>query len=544
MPKYLTWEKVRSRWIFQIRIPEQVRPAFGGKTTIRQHLGNISEAEAVARAAQLAAHYKQLFDQHLAQTKPHKRSDPYKAGAVKIVLDENISQRFVDTWHTREAHAFADRLESLRDACDSEWDDLEQEIDKSLSDARICLRRADTQAMQQALVSIQSDLNVKIDCTRSAMDTLTHAFNGARVAYLTQCLAIARGEASISSLNLAPETQLPLVELWGYPASRLAERWKEMVLSVGGEVELKTLEKYRGIADDLETVLTRRPVQCLTETDVEALKALWVARDNGAGTIKDKLRILQSMLRPFDSDGKLEETVARRLPRTCPPRAVRLPFTVTQARRLMNELFNNPSIREDDQMLIALLLLLGARIEEIYQLSCNDFTPTSTGWLVRFADRHQTGSGEASLKNAVSARRLPLRSGVLPELDAWIRERLGDKGYLFPNGSSNKYGIRSAAASRRLNRLIRDLFSDDRRLVLQSTRPTANRAMRRANTDPRIRRRFLGHADIDVHERHYDPGELLDDRDLLPGSTALADFLLEALGRRKRAGATRSKKHH
>lgn len=85
---------------------------------------------------------------------------------------------------------------------------------------------------------------------------------------------------------------------------------------------------------------------------------------------------------------------------------------------------------------------------------------------MRFADKRQTGTGDAQLKNEASARRLPLRRGVSSALDTWLEKRLDAGGYVFPDGSVNKYGIRSASASQRLNRLLRKLYPDDQRLVL------------------------------------------------------------------------------
>lgn len=102
---------------------------------------------------------------------------------------------------------------------------------------------------------------------------------------------------------------------------------------------------------------------------------------------------------------------------------------------------------------------------------------------------------------------------------------------MFENASCNRHGIRSAAASQRLNRVLRKLIPGERRLVLQSMRNTIGQVLRRAHVDPRVRKRFLGHADTDIHDRHYDPAELLDDTDLLPATEAIVRWLrVECLG--------------
>lgn len=526
MPTYLTWEKVRQRYVFQMRIPDYARDAFGGRSTIRVHLGDIAEADAHARASQLAAHYKALFERHRKSKKRRKVAEDV---SIRFILDTDMQQRVVSTWRAREADRIECRIDALLEASDAAWADMEAETEAALSEAREALRRRLPEGMHAALQSIQTEFNVKFEGDQTALDTLTHEFNGERVTFLNDCLAVIRGEKPVSCLHPEPESQLPLISLWGDPAHRLAEHWRERVIATGGHVNPKTFDKFNSIAADLGAILIRRPVQSLNQADLLALTKLWQSRKNGAETIKDKLSILLSLIRPFDPDNRLEPLFTR-IPRSARShRATRIPFSEDQISQFLAHIVGNPKVREDDQILVVLMILTGARLEELYQLRTNDITSDREGWLVRIADHRQTGSGNSRLKNDVSARRLPLCRGTYPNLDAWLTDRLETGGYLFPDGSNNKYGIRSDAASKRLNRILRSMFPDDRRLVLQSTRSTANRVMRRADTDTRIRHRFLGHADTGIHDRHYDPGELLDDQDLESGSAALADFLLGVL---------------
>ncbi|MHB1241760.1 MAG: hypothetical protein ACYC18_14875 [Gammaproteobacteria bacterium] len=532
----MTWEQHRQRWVFQMRIPVPARPAFGGRTTVRHHLGNLPPPDAIARAGLLAAHYRALFD---PQRKPRKgpcAGAPAAHGTLRVFLDTSITRRFIATWRTEQCRAFEARLKPMRQASNADWERLEEELSGSLARAREELRRHDRGSLRAALASIEAQLDVRIEGGEEALNALSQAFNGARVAFLSDCLAVVHGDTPILDLVPDPAAQLPLVGLWGDPASRLTQAWEERLRAVGDPGNPKTRDKYRAIAADLGAILTRRPVQSLTQADLDALKHLWSARGNGPGTVKDKLRILRSLLRPFDPQQQLEALFAYPPSNRRAGRAARLPFTDAQIRGFIDTVMGSQSVREDDQMLLALLILLGTRLEEVYQLRAEDFEANGEGWLVRFADHRQTGVGDAHLKNAASARRLPLRTGVFPRLDVWVRARVEAGGYVFAHGSTNKYGVRSAAAGRRLNRLLRTLYPHDRRLVLQSTRSTANRVMRRADTDPRIRRRFLGHADTGIHDRHYDPGELLDDQDLEAGSAALADFLRDVV--RVEDGAT------
>jgi integrase len=527
MPKYITWEPGRQRWTFQLRIPQPLRPAFGGRTTIRHHLGNVPEPVAAARGQQLADHYRALFKRHERPSRPNPR--PESQVCTNFILDREIRKRFVATWRTQESQWLQARLTALHDATDETWEGLDRELVAGLAAARENLRRGRTDDLDDALSRIQTTLNLSIQGTPQDMAELAHDLNAARVDFLTHCLAVVRGDQSAYILSPAAEDQLPLLELWGTPALHIAEHWKERVVLSNKQLNPKTWDKYLSIAKDLHEILIRRPIEDLTLKDIRALKKRWTAAGNGSTTVDQKLRILLTMLKPFDKEKRMPDLFDALLTGVKTPRAKRLPFTDNQLRNFIQSAGNTKSVREDDLMLILLLALLGTRIEEIYNLRSSDFEETNGGWIVRFADKRQTGVGDARLKNEVSARRLPLRKGVSPVLDSWLEKRLSAGGYLFPNGSVNKYGIRSSSASQRLNRLLRRLHPEERRLVLQSTRSTANRVMRRANVDPRIRHRLLGHADITIHDRHYDHGELLDDTDLQKGADAIAAHIAALL---------------
>jgi hypothetical protein len=116
----------------------------------------------------------------------------------------------------------------------------------------------------------------------------------------------------------------------------------------------------------------------------------------------------------------------------------------------------------------------------------------------------------------------------VPELERWLVARTVAGGRLFALSRPDKFGCYGASESKRLNRCLRRIVSD-RRLVLQSTRNSAGQTLRREGVDPRVRRRYLGHSDVDLHEKHYDPAELLGPDDLQPVAPVLARYLLGLL---------------
>ena len=525
---------MRQRYIFQIRIPDAVSAHFAGRTMIRIHLGNIPHDEAVARATQLATHYKTLFIQQKGALKKsgtvQTRTRPDTL--IRLQIDAKMASRFIATWKMKQSTLFKQRLNKLRDAPTADWDKLEQELLNNKKQALECLRRHNLIEFKNAVSTLESELSFRLEGSENAVDDFALDFNSAHVAFVSECLGVLAGNQAIRSLFPQKNRQLPLVELWGDPASYLPEHWQESIQSREGYVNPKTLNKYKNIASDLGFILTRRPVQSITKADIDALKVLWRNRGNETNTIDDKLKILRTQIRPFDQGARIQTLITETVSVGAPaPRAKRLPFSKTQLCAFIQAISASNAITMDDEMLFYLMLLTGARLEELYQLQAADITPKEGGgWTLRIADHRQTGQGVTVLKNATSSRHLPLLQGVLPSLDAWLAARLESDGYIFIEASHNQYGDRGAAASKRLNTLLRKMFPDDRRLVLQSTRNTISQVMRRAEIDPRVRRRFLGHADRDIHDRHYDPGELLDGHDLESASVAIAAFIRGALG--------------
>ncbi len=534
MQRYLTWDAKRSRFVFQMRVPPLARAQFEGRVMIRVYLGNIEPAAAAVRCQQLAAHYQQLFAQ--SRKAADRIVTPVNTISVRmhLCLDAALGARFIATWRYQAANVFKTQLDGLKVCPDVEWNKLEAELQQERANARAQLRRHDSQEFERVTRTMESTYNLQLDVAATDRDELESRLNSERVKFCSECLTAIGGEISVHTLFPQPNALLPVIELWGDPASRLPELWVKRVLASGAIVNAKTRDKYQHIADDLGFILGRRPVQAVRHPDLESLKALWLKRGNGGGTIKRKLDMLKSLLRSLLSAADIETLFQRVQLGVRVTRVRRLPFTDAQLGIFANAVFDSESLCSDDKMLVALLLLTGARIEELYQLRADDLESNTNGWLVRIADQRQTGSGSANLKNAVSARRLPVSRGVFPVMDSWLSERITDGGFLFQGQSQNKYGKRSAAASRRLNRFLRTLFPDDLRLVLQSIRNTLSRIMRRGKTDPRVRTRFLGHADVGIHDQHYDPGELLDDGDLESGATAIANFLRSHFGQQSR----------
>jgi len=444
---------------------------------------------------------------------------------VTFVLSDDIRARIIATWKSATAEQLISVHKSLREAPCADWDKHMQEIETAIDKIRDDLRRVRSTFVDDYVTKLQQRHKFRLLATQNELEHFVCEFNYARINLLNSYLDVTNGQAPVTQLLIRQEEIIPLIELWGTPASTLSEGWKKSILKQNRRLVVKTYDKYKRIAADLGTIMGRRPVEHIGISDLEGILSLWRGRVNSPRTVKGYFQILKTMLRLMPEHEHFERMFEKFRLSKDKTDAARLSFTDEQIRILSDGIIDGDDVREDDRALVCMMLLTGARLEEIYQLTPSDLSPCQKGWMIRIADSRQTGHGESHTKNSASARRIPIIKGVFPDMDDWI-ERHQSFAFIFPNGSKNKHGIRSAAASKRLNRLIRKYFPDDKRLVLQSTRNTVARIMRRENVDIRVRYRFLGHKDAGIHMTHYDHSSQMDAEDLMAASKAIARHLL------------------
>lgn len=200
-----------------------------------------------------------------------------------------------------------------------------------------------------------------------------------------------------------------------------------------------------------------------------------------------------------------------------------MPFSSSQLVTLRAAVAESTRCTVDDVMLLDLMMLTGARLGELLQLRTEDVRRSDDGWVLTIGN-----GADVLVKTLESCRTLPLITRDFPALSRWLTERSVAEGRLFAHAKPDRYGHFGGAESKRLNGVIRSLYPD-RRLVLESVRNTVARTLRYKEVEPRVRRAFLGHADLDIHERHYDPAGLLTVDDFMPAARALVEFAREVL---------------
>lgn len=358
------------------------------------------------RGAQLAEYYQSIFQSHKPEFATQEAGSGKNTTSVPFQLNADIRSRLIATYRTMAAQEFRSQWTAMREATDTEWQALEHEIQTSIRHARTEHRQQNRASLDLWLFRIQAELNIEIQGGKQDTQALAEDFNVARVDFLRQCLDVIEGQLSINALVPEPETQLPLLERWGDAAAQTVETWRSARIASQGHVNAKTYDKYRSVAEDLGRVLTRRPIQDLTSSDLNSLLQLWKSKGNQTPTVKTKLGVLKTLLRPFDPDRRMRSIIDDIPLVSHKHGAARAPFSEDQLRSLFRHITSIRQVREDDKMLLMLMVLLAPRIEELYQLSEVDFERTDYGWLVRFVDSRQSGYGQTRLKTEESARRI------------------------------------------------------------------------------------------------------------------------------------------
>ena len=506
--RYLTFEKSRQRYVFQMRVPQALRAAIDNRQLIRIALGRIDESEARVRADALARHWHAKFAK--ARAAGRDRLNARAHTTVELELDEDIAQRALSTWQAMQVELMTQQLSRLRECDDAAWDSAQRDAADALRLAKHIARRGIETSATAAIAALSAQYAVVFRHARFEFDAFVPRFNATAVKLATVWCQVLEGDESLDAQRPDDQTLLPLTRLWGTRAKTLEALRAERLGSIGKPVRPKTAAKYQRIATGLDEVIGERPVECLRENDVQALLAKWRSAGNAPSTLVDKLTILAGLLDPIAP--AVAELVRHARPRTAIARARRHPLSVEQLTAL-REAVALDRTHADDARLVDLMILSGARLSEVLQLSALDVRVSDNDAVLRFHDAHQ-------LKGECAVREVPISLSGLPVLRNWLTERRFQGGPLFKEARPDAFGHYGNLESKRLNRILRTLTTD-RRQVLQSTRNSAGQAMRRAGVDPRVRRRVLGHADLDIHEKHYDPGELLSVEDLMPAATAL-----------------------
>ncbi|MDD5387894.1 MAG: tyrosine-type recombinase/integrase [Gallionellaceae bacterium] len=508
---YITHEKKRSRYVFQIRIPAEVRSRFGNRTLIRIALGRVSAGEAQRQGAALAEEWQAKFQKARGIRIPVRQLE-----IITLKLDTDTQGRAAATWRAARISQLEERIGELRQLSEAEWEAELLAARNAFGLAKRACSRGSSSDAEQALDELSERFGVRFKAQVHEIAEWAEVFAAESVRFSGERMAVLEGEMPLNAIQVAPESLLPLVRFFGTRARELEQHRVMRLGSIGKLVRPKTHAKFVRIASQLDEIIGERPVECLKPQDVSQLLELWRKDGNATTTIVDKLSILVGLLQPISPAAAA--ICKKERPATNLNRARRHPLSPEQLASF-RQYVETHKTHPNDARLLELMLLTGARLGEVLQLAASDIRRTDKGYVVSLWE-------ESALKTLASVRDLPIQVEGMPELKDWLEGRLEAQGPLFPDARADRHGHFGNAESKRLNKTLRKNVTANRRVVLQSTRNTVGRALRRADVDPRVRRRYLGHVDLDIHDRHYDPAELLGADDLMAVAPVLNQLAL------------------
>jgi integrase len=217
-----------------------------------------------------------------------------------------------------------------------------------------------------------------------------------------------------------------------------------------------------------KTLTDSKPLKDATRDDGRKLVAYFENQGLRSATVRKKITWLAAACNLAIKEGNLKFNPFVSITPKRDDSEVRLPLDDANMKAIKREL---DRIDKSDQVLLRLLACTGMRLSEAFEI-----TSEAKERGVRYVI--------VGHKTEQSKRRVPLPAGVLAHLPKVI------KGQLF--------GDNPAAASKRLNRFLRDIGIADSRKVVHSLRHRAQDRLRAAGCPQDVRWALLGHEEKTV----------------------------------------------
>lgn len=363
-----TFDKIRQRYVFQIRVPRDIAKLFGSRTHIRVALGRIDETEATRRAQELTSLWTRKFD--TARKRGNPTVKPQSQPVVRLRLGPENALRAVATCRLIAYSAYKEQLSLLRSGTDPAWANALAEANQAVTLAQQRLVLGRTDAALASIACIQSIFYVTLEHRGNDLNDFAEILNADAVQLANQWLDILKGQSALDALRPAEDTLLPLTRFFGSSANALVFEWRQRLELIGKAVRSKTAAKYESIIADFATVLEETPIEGVTKDHYKRLSFIWRERGNQPSTIAGKFSTIISLMEPMaPRSAALWRSM---MPRTHLGRAKRLPFTAAQLGHLRLTLASKAGIYPDDLMLLDLMTLTGARLGELLQLDTTE----------------------------------------------------------------------------------------------------------------------------------------------------------------------------
>ena len=476
-----------------------------------------------------------LFDASFEPRRPVAIDTPSTGQETRLTIDLDMARRLAATIKAKTLLEFEQRIRIPELLPEREWGEMSAACGELARELQRRVARMDGQFARAAVDAAENAYACAFIFTDDESEPqLIRAVNLALHQMAVLWGGILDGTTTIDEAMPPEKDLLPLTCLGGTTPQACLDAWKH-----SQRRQYSAEKKFARVAAELEEVLNGLQVECMQPSHVKAYAERLIAKRRNPNTVANKIGVICTLLRNVEIPAATRAELQKRRPKQGVLdvfRKKRRELTHEELGTLLSNIFNDSSLRPDDRVVVTVHALTGTRIEEVCSLDSDDLTWDGSAWtmhirlskaeLEALAKWLPTGQTVPGVKTIESLRSIPFYVDAVPGLHERLLQLKDTRGPLFKHLWPTGAGVRSSAVSKRINRRIKSLFGADSGLVFESLRNTAAPALRRAGVAWDARRVFLGHAPVDVHDRHYDK---LTIDDLRSAGRAVASMVGQAL---------------
>lgn len=460
--------------------------------------------------------------------------EPDRTQRTTLVVDADIARRVAATVRAEALHEVDRRLRGKKLSPDARaqferaWSDFAQAL-------RFLVAENDPRPAATTVLVARADYRCLLR-TRSPEATLAlvRAVN-VELLSLARTFSEIAGGLTTSDHAMPPRTEL--LPLSCFCGTTLAECYVQWLAR--GTAGYSAQRKALSVVRTMSTVLQGQPVEHMTPEHVRA----YYARLRGLhpNTAYGYLTTLTSLVKrhaPSQTLRAIRELWPSQMQRA-KLRIGRAALELDQLGTFLAAVFNDRALKTEDRVIVALLALTGARLEEICMLRAESLRWNGEYWTVsieltsdekrrleRIAAEHGL-LGNPKYKNLPTLRTVPVYADAVEGLHEQLLKLSSRPGYAFEQlSTAAATGRRAGAFGQRVNRRMRELFGPDESVVLESVRTTVVTLLSETSISEDFVRAFVGHAPRDIHAEHYVKAT---PQKLVPVAREVRSFVLRAL---------------
>jgi integrase len=466
--------------------------------------------------------------------RPALLRSPEGAPRTSLEVDGDVAKRLANTVRAEVLHEFDQRLRSRRPSPDDRAR-LELACSDFARAIRLLVADNDPRLGAAAALVARADYRCLLRTrSREARLSLVRAVNCELQRLATTLSEVVGGLTTIDHAMPPRQEMLPLAIFGGTTIEDCHKDWLRRS-TPGYSANRKAIAVVRGMS----MVLRGQAVEHLTPRQVREYYGLLTGLH--PNTAYGYLTTLMSLVKRRAPSAALQ--AIREL---WPSHMQRAKLRIGRAALEEGELgtflaavFNDRALKTHDRVVVALLALTGARLEEICTLRADSLQWNGEYWTVRIElstdekarlERIAADHGlleNPKYKNLATLRTVPVFADAIAGLHEQLLKLSSQPGFLFKQlSTAQSTGRRAGAFGQRVNRRIRELFGPEKTVVVESLRGTVVTQLSETDVSEDLARAFVGHAPRDIHSEHYVKPT---PKRLAPAAREVRSFVLRAL---------------